>query len=84
LTYSDGQPYIIQYLCHQAVEAMLGEQRATIALADVEVAINKLEAEKSSQDTAGVVYQSRVQAEEQLSLAENPAPYRPDPEDDQA
>lgn len=81
LAYSNGQPYIIQYLCHRAVEAMLVDERAAIALAGVETAISQLEAEKSAQDTASVVYQSHAQAERQLSLAETPTPYDTDPED---
>lgn len=82
LAYSNGQPYIIQYLCHRAVETMLVNEQATITLADVETAISQLEAERSAQDTAGVVYQTRTQAESQLSLAETPTPYENNPEDD--
>lgn len=77
-----GQPYIIQYLCYRAIEAMLDQKRATITLAEVETAIAQLEEEKSAQDPGSVVYQPRQHTEAALSIAEEPIPYHPGEEDD--
>jgi hypothetical protein len=79
---AEGQPYVIQYLCYRAVEAMLDQQRSTIILADVETAMTQLEKEKSAQDPGSVAYQPRQQAEAALSIAEKPIPYHPGEEDE--
>jgi hypothetical protein len=84
LALAQGQPYIVQYLCHYAVDIMLAEQRSQISLADVEAAIAQLGLEKSAQDVNGVVYQARVSEEEpHLTLAEKPNLYHTSAEEDQ-
>lgn len=66
---SDGKPFATQWLCSEAVKAMLAEQRSRVLLPDVEQAVQTLVRERSG-DYAALWQQLRAETRHALTQAQ--------------